>query len=117
MKSAAICRHLVPAIVLAFVCSSLIWPQAAAQATQAGQTVVTGKKVTVEGVIVKRDADTFTLRSAQGNLVVTLSNETQVKEKKSNPFRGGRNYATTQLLRGLSVEVTGRQDATGKIAA
>ncbi len=118
MRSAAICRRLVPALVLVFVCSSPLHPRAAAQVKDAGQTAASGKKVTVEGVIVKRDPDTFTLRVARGNdLVVVLSNETQVKEKKSNPFRGGRNYATTQLLRGLNVEVTGRQDAAGKIAA
>jgi outer membrane protein OmpA-like peptidoglycan-associated protein len=80
--------------------------------------VMTGQKVNVEGVILKRDADTFTLRDSQGaNFVVTLSNSTEVKEKKNNPFRRGRNYGMTQLLRGLSVEVTGRQNQSGLLVA
>lgn len=79
---------------------------------------ISGQKLSEEGVILKRDADTITLRDARGaNLVVMLTNSTEVKEKKSNPFRRGRNYATTQLLRGLSVEVTGRKNAAGQLVA
>jgi len=77
-----------------------------------------GQKTTTQGVIVKRDADTLTVRNAQGSdLLVTLTDATAVKEKKSNPFRAGRNYATTQLMRGLNIEVTGRSDAANKIVA
>jgi outer membrane protein OmpA-like peptidoglycan-associated protein/uncharacterized protein YdeI (BOF family) len=77
----------------------------------------TGKKIEVKGVIVKRDADTFTMRDQQGQqTVVTLNNETEVKEKKSNPFRRAKNYATTQIMRGLVVEVEGYGD-TGRITA
>jgi outer membrane protein OmpA-like peptidoglycan-associated protein len=113
MKSTVICRRLATAIVLVLVCSSLLFPQAPAKPVEPS-----GQKVTIEGVIAKRDADTITLRDAQGkDVIVTLSNETQVKEKKSNPFRSGRNYATTQLLRGLSVEITGKQNGEGKLTA
>jgi len=75
------------------------------------------KKVEVKGVIAKREADSFTLRDDKGSdVVVTLTSETQVKEKKSNPFRGGKNYGTTQLLRGLNVEVKGRPEGNGVVA-
>jgi len=89
--------------------------------TQASQPAAkaepTGKKIEVKGTIVKRDADTFTLRDQQGQqTVVTLNNETEVKEKKSNPFRRSKNYATTQIMRGLIVEVEGHGD-TGRITA
>jgi outer membrane protein OmpA-like peptidoglycan-associated protein/uncharacterized protein YdeI (BOF family) len=89
--------------------------------TQASQPATkaepTGKKIEAKGVIVKRDADTFTMRDQQGQqTVVTLNNETEVKEKKSNPFRRSRNYATTQIMRGLVVEVKGYGD-TGRITA
>src|SRR4029434_539655 len=80
-------------------------------------TEPTGSKVEVKGTIVKRDADTFTLRDPQGReTVVTLNHETEVKEKKSNPFRRAKNYATTQIMRGLVVEVKGHGD-TGRIRA
>jgi OmpA-OmpF porin, OOP family len=88
------------------------------QASQpAAKTEATGKKIEAKGVIVKRDADTFTMRDQQGQqTVVTLNNETEVKEKKSNPFRRSKNYATTQIMRGLVVEVKGSGD-TGRITA
>jgi uncharacterized protein YdeI (BOF family)/outer membrane murein-binding lipoprotein Lpp len=88
------------------------------QASQpAAKTEPTGKKIEAKGVILKRDADTFTMRDQQGQqTVVTLNNETEVKEKKSNPFRRAKNYATTQIMRGLVVEVEGYGD-TGRITA
>jgi OOP family OmpA-OmpF porin len=87
-------------------------------ATAREQTTVSSPKVSTEGVILKRDADTITLREAAGtSLVVMLTNSTEVKEKKSNPFRRARNYATTQLVRGLSVEVVGKKNAAGQLVA
>jgi len=80
--------------------------------------VSSGQETTVTGVITKREADTLTLMDERGQEVkVTLTSETAVKEKKINPFRSGRNYATTNLLRGLNVEVKGRKDATGNFFA
>jgi len=92
-------------------------PVTAQKSDTATKTESTGNKVEVKGVIVKRDADTFTLRDPQGReTVVTLNNETEVKEKKSNPFRRAKNYATTQIQRGLIVEVKGQGD-TSRITA
>ena len=127
MKSHASSRYpILSAILLIFVSASLLCaqtgkpapaPQAKPAAAQS-KPAATGQKVTVEGVIVKRDPDSFTLRDTHGaTMVVSLTNSTVVKEKKSNPFRRGENYAVTQLLRGLSVEVTGRQSGASQIAA
>src|SRR4030095_8079185 len=70
--------------------------------------VAAGQKQKVKGVIISREADSFTLRDQIGSdITVNLTNATKVEEKKSNPFRRAENYATTQLLRGLSVEVEG----------
>jgi outer membrane protein OmpA-like peptidoglycan-associated protein/uncharacterized protein YdeI (BOF family) len=92
-------------------------PVTAQTSETAAKTEPTGSKIEVKGVIVKRDADTFTMRDPQGReTVVTLNNETDVKEKKSNPFRRAKNYATTQIMRGLVVEVKGRGD-TSRITA
>lgn len=80
--------------------------------------VATGQKTEVSGVIVKREADTFTLRDRTGqDVVVTLTSETKVKEKKKNPFRSAQNYATTNLLRGLNIAVKGRKEASGAFFA
>ncbi len=77
-----------------------------------------GQKAKVSGVIIKRNADTFTVRDLTGSdVLVTLGNFTKVEEKKSNPFRRAKNYNTTLLLRGLSVEIEGKGDANGRLAA
>jgi OmpA-OmpF porin, OOP family len=77
-----------------------------------------GEKQRIRGVIITRNADTFILRDLTGgDIQVNLTNITRVQEKKSNPFRRGKNYGTTQLLRGLTVEVEGRGDGTGALVA
>jgi len=104
------------ATLLALTLTSPIALQSAPAA--APPQVASGQETTVTGVIIKRDADTFTLMDPHGQEVkVTLTSETTVKEKKKNPFRSGKNYATTNLLRGLNLEVKGRKDATGNFFA
>lgn len=77
-----------------------------------------GKKEKASGVIVRRDPDSFVLREDNGrDLLVKMSNSTEVRERKSNPFRGAKHYEATQLLRGLSVEVEGRADNSGALVA
>lgn len=80
--------------------------------------IPSGAKKKITGTIVKRDADNFVLRDMTGgDIQVMLTGNTKVEEKKSNPFRRGKNYGTTQLLRGLTVEVEGRGDAQGMLVA
>lgn len=89
-------------------------PADSGQATK----VAAGQKQKVRGVIMRRDADSFMMRDQAGaDYVVSLTDRTKVEEKKSNPFRGAKNYATTELLRGLTVEVEGRGDTSGSLQA
>src|SRR5262245_16926451 len=82
------------------------------------RSFASGQKAEIEGIILKREPDSIMLRTHDGmDVRVALTNTTAVKEKKSNPFRSGKNYATTQLLRGLGVEVKGRGDASGNLIA
>jgi len=84
----------------------------------AARNIAAGQKMEIDGVIVKRAADTLTIRDDHGtDVTVTMTNKTEVKERKSNPFRRSHNYATTQLLRGLSIEVKGRGDNAGTLVA
>lgn len=77
-----------------------------------------GLKHKVKGVIISRDADNFIMRDLTGgDIQVNLTNITKVEEKKGNPFRRSKNYGTTQLLRGLTVEVEGRGDTNGALIA
>lgn len=90
------------------------------QTKEAPQTVrlPAGTRQKIRGVIVRRDIDTLVMRDDKGQDVsVNLVTNTRVEEKKSNPFRRPRNYATTELMRGLSVEIEGRGDANGSLVA
>jgi outer membrane protein OmpA-like peptidoglycan-associated protein len=93
----------------------------AAPATDEGRKIsraVAGQKQKVRGTIVKRDTEGFVMRDLNGNdWSVTLSNATEVKERKSNPFRGAQKYPVTNLMRGLNVEVEGTGDGSGAIVA
>jgi len=71
----------------------------------------------IKGVVTRRDADTFTVRDMNGvDTVVRLDNGTSVKTK-GGFLRGGTNYAQTNILRGLNVEVEGRGTSSGELAA
>lgn len=73
---------------------------------------------TVEGIVIKRAPDSITVRDAHGtDIVVVLTSTTKVKERKSNPFRGSKDYTITQLVRGLTVEVKGPSQGANRIEA
>src|SRR5215213_7077818 len=79
--------------------------------------VPVGAKVKFRGVIVRRDADTFVVRDASRNdTQVLITDETSIKNK-GGFLRGGKNYAVTDILTGLIVEVEGRGDRQGQLVA
>lgn len=90
--------------------------QAAKAATRV--TVAKGMKKKISGVIIKREADLFTLRDkSNGELTIKLTNSTKVLEKKSNIFRGAKVYGVTSLVQGLTVEIEGRGNEQGELVA
>jgi outer membrane protein OmpA-like peptidoglycan-associated protein len=86
--------------------------------TPAGsRTIASGEKMKVKGVVTRRDADTFTVRDINGvDTVVRLSDTTSVKTK-GGFLRGGTNYGQTNILRGLNLEIEGRGNGSGELAA
>jgi outer membrane protein OmpA-like peptidoglycan-associated protein len=71
----------------------------------------------IKGVVTRRDADTFTVRDLNGvDTVVRLDERTSVKTK-GGFMRGGTNYAQTSILRGLNLEIEGRGNDHGELAA
>lgn len=86
-------------------------------ATVGARTVVSGQKMKIKGVVVRRDSDTFTVRDMNGvDTVVRLDDRTSVKTK-GGFLRSGTNYGQTNILRGLNLEVEGRGNASGELAA
>jgi outer membrane protein OmpA-like peptidoglycan-associated protein len=81
------------------------------------RTISSGQKMKVKGVVVRRDADTFLVRDANGvDTTVRLTNTTSVKTN-GGFLRGGTNYAQTNILRGLNLEVEGRGGSSGELVA
>ena len=92
-------------------------PLVRAQDSASSRTVASGQKMKLKGVVTRRDADTFTVRDNNGvDTIVRLDDRTSVKAK-GGFLRSGANYAQTQILRGLNLEVEGRGDASGVLVA
>lgn len=86
-------------------------------ASASARTVAAGTKGKIRGVVVNRDADTFTVREDSGSdVVVRLTDATSVRSK-GGFLRSGKNYGVTSILRGLNVEVEGRGNDSGELVA
>jgi OmpA-OmpF porin, OOP family len=86
-------------------------------ATVGSRTVTSGQKMKIKGVVTRRDSDTFTVRDNNGvDTIVRLDDKTSVKTK-GGFMRGGSNYAQTQILRGLNLEIEGRGNGSGELVA
>lgn len=81
------------------------------------QSIPNGAKMKFRGVVLTRDADTFTIRDrSRTDYQVLLTDATSIKTY-GGFLRFGKKYAVTDILRGLIVEVEGRGDAQGQLVA
>ena len=81
------------------------------------RSVPSGAKMKFRGVIISRDADTFTIRDrTRADYQVLITDNTSIKTH-GGFLRGGKKYPVTDILRGLIVEVEGRGDAQGQLVA
>lgn len=89
---------------------------AVAQQTAQTRSAVSGQKYKIKGIIVaKDDTNTFVVRDDVG--VDTRVVVDQNASIKNNAFFGGDKFPVTSLVRGLALEVEGRGDASGNVAA
>ncbi len=81
------------------------------------RNLTSGQKYKVKGVVVSKDDSSFTVRDAVGvDTNVVLSSNTSIKTK-GGFFGGGDTVATNGIVRGLNLEVEGRGDNSGALAA
>src|SRR6266478_10001834 len=81
------------------------------------RAVPSGAKMKFQGVVIERNADTFTIRDrTRTDYQVRISDNTSVKTY-GGFLSSGKKYPVTDLLRGLIVEVEGRGDTQGEIVA
>jgi outer membrane protein OmpA-like peptidoglycan-associated protein len=107
-------------IALAFTLALTISPLALAQTdnnSTRARSVASGEKMKIKGVVVRRDADTFTVRDLTGNdTIVRLDDRTSVKSE-GGFLSGGTKYQATNIIRGLNLEVEGRGGSNGELVA
>jgi len=90
--------------------------QTPADASRA-RSIASGEKMKIKGVVVHRDADTFTVRDMSGvDTIVRLTDRTSVRSN-GGFLRSGTNYGSTMILRGLNLEVQGRGGSNGELNA
>ena len=81
------------------------------------RSVPSGAKMKFQGVVIDRNADTFTIRDrTRTDYQVRITDDTSVKTE-GGFLHGGKKYPVTDLMRGLIVEVEGRGDAQGELVA
>src|SRR4029453_16406330 len=90
----------------------------ALKASANSRNVPDGQKFKVRGIVVKSNADSFTLREPDGTeTVVTLTDNTKIKAAKKNWFRQYKAAGPSSILRGLRVEAEGRGNQAGELVA
>src|SRR5882724_5337872 len=80
--------------------------------------IAEGKKVKVEGIVINRNGDTFTIRDSNGTeTVIIATDKTNVKEVRKGWFRGDRMSNANEIRRGLRLEAEGRGNSDGQLVA
>src|SRR6266699_1685083 len=81
------------------------------------RSVPSGSKMKFQGVVIDRNADTFTIRDrSRTDYQVLITDNTSIKTH-GGFLRSGKKYPVTDILRGLIVEVEGRGDSQGQLVA
>ncbi len=103
----------IPVLFLAFLVGAV---SVFAQNTQV-RSLTNGQKYKIKGVVVARDDNSFTVRDAVGvDTKVAIAPNTSIKTK-GGFFGGGDKIASDQIIRGLNLQVEGRGDNAGALAA
>jgi outer membrane protein OmpA-like peptidoglycan-associated protein len=81
------------------------------------RTLTSGQKYKIKGVVVAKDDTSFVVRDGTGvDTKVAIAPNTSIKTK-GGIFGGGDKIASSQIVRGLSLEVEGRGDGNGMLSA
>ena len=90
-----------------------------AATAQGVQSVASGQKFKMRGIIVTRDADSLKFRDmgTKNEYRVELTPSTVVKTYRKGLARGGNEYPSTYLLRGLLIQVEGTGNDSGAVVA
>lgn len=80
--------------------------------------IAEGQKANVKGIVVNRNADTFTVRDTRGmETIVRVTDKTKVKMVRKGWFHADRRSDANEIRRGLRLEAEGRGNNDGKLVA
>jgi outer membrane protein OmpA-like peptidoglycan-associated protein len=81
------------------------------------RSVPSGQKMKFKGVVIRRESDTFVIRDrGRVDTQVLLTDDTSIRTN-GGFLRRGKQYAVTDILAGLILEVEGRGDSQGQLVA
>jgi outer membrane protein OmpA-like peptidoglycan-associated protein len=82
------------------------------------RTIGDGQQGAIEGIVIKRNSDTFTLRGSDGaETIVALTDRTTVKTVRRGLFHRDKTSGVSYILRGLRLKAEGRGNADGQLEA
>jgi outer membrane protein OmpA-like peptidoglycan-associated protein len=122
LHASGVFRSLIILVAVVALSSGAVLAQDTPQTQDTGvkpgnRVIASGDKAKAKGIIIRRDADTFSVADKSNvETVVLLTDRTSVKSK-GGFFRFGKDYEVTSLLRGLKVEVEGRGNSQGQLVA
>jgi outer membrane protein OmpA-like peptidoglycan-associated protein len=112
-------KHTAPLIALVFFVVLANAGAAFAQDANSNvRKVTSGKKVKIQGIVIRRNADLFRVRDIKAvETDVVLTPTSEVRTHKYGVFRGGTRYEPGFILRGLRLQVEGVGNDEGQLTA
>jgi outer membrane protein OmpA-like peptidoglycan-associated protein len=84
---------------------------------QQTRTLTAGQKYKIKGVVVAKDDTSFTVRDLTGVETKVVTTASTTVKTKGGFFGGGKNTPMNAIVRGLNLEVEGKGDTMGSLAA
>ena len=80
--------------------------------------IAEGQKLKIEGIVIIQNADSFTVRDAQGSeMVIVVTKKTAIHKKRKGWFYGPRVAGADEIRCGLSLKVEGEGNSEGQLVA
>ena len=80
--------------------------------------IIEGQQLKIEGIVVNRNDESFTVRDAKGTeTVVVVTDKTKVKKERKGWFHRDRAATANEILRGLRLKIEGRGNSDGQLVA
>jgi OmpA-OmpF porin, OOP family len=77
-----------------------------------------GQKLKVEGIVINRNEQSFTVRDASGTeTVVVVTAKTRIKKERKGWFQADKTSNQSEIRRGLRLKVEGRGNSEGQLEA